>query len=249
MKIALLAQGPIAKSCVKILNNFSSKNLSVLFCVTNKIFFDEEIVKISKRIKFIDNNSRNEDLILSSIVYHQIDAIISIQHPWILSNKIINAVKKQAFNLHNAKLPDYKGHNSISHAILNSEKIYTTTIHKLAPKVDMGDIIFENFIEIYPDDTAYSLYLKTILPATKIFNKLIEHLIMGCKLPQKKIKKEGKFYSKKGLNILKEISVNDNFEKVNRKIRAFYFPPHEPAFIRMKDFKIYPQIDIKNYYK
>lgn len=186
---------------------------------------------------------------MSAIEKFRIDAIISVQHPWILSDKIIKAVDSLAFNLHNAKLPDYKGHNSISHAILNNEKFYTTTIHWLISHVDMGDIIFENVIPINTDETAYSLYLRTLQPAYDNFEKLIHCLDLGLKLPAIKIKEKGKFYKKNEIYALKEIKNFTNWDEIIKKYRAFYFYPHEPAFMKLGDKKIYPHLDLINFYK
>ena len=248
MKIALLAQGVIAKKCLKIFKDCPLEEISISVVVTTDSFYQNEILDNFGKVKFIDNSVRNEDLILSAISDYDIDTIISIQHPWILSSKIIDAVDKRAFNLHNAKLPDYKGHNSISHAILNADEFYTTTIHRLSQRVDMGDIIFEDSIPIKPNDTAYSLYKRTLLPARKIFRRLVEHLSLGFDLPSKKIEMQGKFYSKNGLNTLKEISMEESWDDIQRKVRAFYFPPHEPAFIRLGNNKVYPHVDLKSFY-
>tara|TARA_Y100000589_G_C26686737_1_gene440086 strand:+ start:98 stop:328 length:231 start_codon:yes stop_codon:yes gene_type:complete len=63
-------------------------------------------------------------------------------------------------NLHNAKLRDYKGYNSISHAIIESKKDFTSTIHWMAQEVDSGDKIVEGVVPIHSNDTALSLYKK-----------------------------------------------------------------------------------------
>ena len=39
---------------------------------------------------FIDNNTKNESSLLESIKKKNINNLISIQHPWIISEKIIN---------------------------------------------------------------------------------------------------------------------------------------------------------------
>ena len=69
-------------------------------------------------IKFISNEKKNENEIIDSIKEHKINLIISVQHCWIFSDKILKSVNGNAYNLHNAKLPDYKGYNTINHAIL-----------------------------------------------------------------------------------------------------------------------------------
>ena len=64
------------------------------------------------------------------------------------SSNVFEAWQK-IINLHNAKLPDYRGHNSISHEILNGETKHTTTIHKIAKEVDRGEILLEKEIDCF----------------------------------------------------------------------------------------------------
>ena len=52
-----------------------------------------------------------------------VDLILSIQYNWVVATETIDLVKGRAFNLHNARLPDYKGYNSISHAIANGDNV------------------------------------------------------------------------------------------------------------------------------
>lgn len=248
MNIALLAQGIIAKKCLKSLKNRPLSKITIPVVVTSNSFYQNEISDNFDNVEFIDNSARNEELILSAISDYNIDTIISIQHPWILSNEIIEAVKHRAFNLHNAKLPEYKGHNSISHAILDQVPSYTTTIHWLSKEVDMGDIIFEETFDISPEDTAYSLYNKT-LPRAKInFEKLLNHLDKGLELPKIKIEGRGIFYSKNKINEIKEIKEPNNWHEIQLKYRAFYFPPHEPAYVKLGDDRFYPQLDKTKFY-
>ena len=65
---------------------------------------------------------------------YKINMIISIQHPWIISKSILDAVDGFAFNIHFGKLPEYRGHHLGIHSILNGEKTFTTTCHWMAQK-------------------------------------------------------------------------------------------------------------------
>ena len=54
----------------------------------------------------------------------------------------------EIYNLHNAKLPEYRDHNTISHEILNEEKFHYSTIHKIDKNIDIGIICAEDKILI-----------------------------------------------------------------------------------------------------
>ena len=58
---------------------------------------------------------------LWNLLKEKINTLISVQHKWIMSKKILSKFGCNAFNFHNAKLPEYKGYNSLSHSILNGD--------------------------------------------------------------------------------------------------------------------------------
>jgi methionyl-tRNA formyltransferase len=231
VKIIFLGRGPIAEACFEKLqkqnNNYS---FSVEVVVSDNSFWRRfrETLKHSG-ILFLNNDKRREDEILREITERQIDCLISVQHVWILSERILTAVRGFAFNLHNAKLPEYGGFNTITHAILNGDKNYTTTIHWMMPQVDTGDIAYEETIPIEDSDTAYSLYQKTIGCAVCNFQKLLSDLSGNIPPPKIPIQGQVKFYRRCDIEQLRKIRNISDEEEVFRKVRAFYFPPYLPA--------------------
>ena len=163
MKVLFLGQGRLACLCLRVLMGSGFKErISLASIVTNESFYEglRSENEACRDLPFISNHVRNEQLILESVESMGVDALVSVQHKWILSSDVISSVSGKVFNLHNAKLPDYKGHNTISFAILNDEKNYSVTIHWVVPEVDEGDLIKESIIPISPEDTALSLYRK-----------------------------------------------------------------------------------------
>lgn len=245
-KILFLGQKPIGEKCFQYLINNLQENFKVCGVVSNQS--KDEVWWKSNRIyeyaqmhqiTFIDNAKRNNKYIHTLILEEQIDIILSVQHSWILPAYIIEAVNHTAFNLHNAKLPDYKGHNICSHAILNGETEYTSTIHWLIKEVDMGDIAYEKSFPILPDDTAKTLYDKAQNAGFEAFKEMMQDLNHGITPPRHKISGEGTFYSKKSIESLKKIIDINNSEEVDKKARAFYFPNFEMAYFELANKKYY----------
>lgn len=240
MNVLFLGQKIIAERCLElIINKKYSDNFCLKVLVTDEDFYKNFIEKSDLTPFLISNKSRNEQIILEAIKMFNIDILISVQHPWILSSSILNAVNNFAFNLHNAKLPEYKGYNSISHSILNGDSEYTTTIHWISPVVDMGDIAFEKIVAINPDDTAYSLYYKTVNASVENFEIFLTELTSNSSLPKKQITSVGRFYKRYEIQNLKLINSIQDTEEVDKKTRAFYFPPFEPAYFILDGKKFY----------
>lgn len=186
-------------------------------------------------ISFIDNRERNEDAILGLIRELGIDTIISVQHSWILPAPILDAVNGQAFNLHNAKLPDYKGYNACNHALLNRDETFTSTIHWMVPQVDAGALTFEETFPIAPDETAISLYQKAEQAGLRAFKRLARTLAQGADVPATPMQGDGRFYTRTSIEELRRITDPADLDEVALKARAFHFPPFEPAYILKGD--------------
>ncbi len=248
--ILFLGQKPIGERCFvslaskkttfNICGIVSNKDIDKTWWKTNNIFQ----YSLENSIPFIDNQNRNTDHLLNFISENNINLIISIQHPWILSKEILELVNYQAFNLHMAKIPEYKGWNTFSHAILNQEKEYSVTLHWLAEEVDMGNIALESSFSIDPNETALTLYEKANEESLKLFNELLNALEKRLPVQSKSIDSTGNYYSKNSLTSLREIHNLTDKNKVSEISRAFYFPPFEPAYtiIGNQKFYIIPKI-------
>ena len=188
---------------------------------------------------FIDNNKRNESSLLECIKKKNINTLISIQHPWIISEKIINSVDGSAFNNHMARLPDYRGHHTSVHAILNGEKFFSTTLHTMERKVDTGFKIASQGFAITEFDTSQSVQEKMAKSCLSNIKILMGTLINNLKLEKAKIEGKNFFYGKNSIFALRQILDTDSEIQIDRKIRAFYHPPHEPAFKIIKSEKVH----------
>jgi methionyl-tRNA formyltransferase len=244
-RILFLGQKGAGEQCFRLLKYAQSDTLRICGVVSNvskEVWWGSNTIYqqcVSEKIPFVPNDKRNNDLISALIGEQGINIIVSVQHPWILPVDILSAVNFNAFNLHNAKLPEYKGYNSCSHAILNGERFYTSTVHWMAEKVDMGAISIEETFEISPDETARSLYEKAIRAGLSAFGKLLDCLRRQEPMPKKPIAGEGTFYPRNSLDGLRRIENVLDVEEMDKKTRAMYFPPFEPAYYLVSGTKIY----------
>jgi methionyl-tRNA formyltransferase len=227
-RIILLGRGNLGAFCFCALNNLLFDVCGIVSNTKGTGHNEPLLYYTAMRcnIPFISNEERNEDKIWQLIWDKKVDYLLSIQHIWVLSEELLDMVKG-AYNLHNAKLPEYKGYYSISHAILNGDKTYISTIHHMAPKVDSGDIICEIETPIDDNDTALSLYEKTMKNCEILVDRFLTRLANydGPEidtLPRKEIIGEGKFYNKASLDKYKVLTP----DKITKTIVcAMYFPP------------------------
>lgn len=238
IKIAFFGSKNLGDACIDFLLN-GNHNVEVVLIGSNSSSENwwkgnrGFVLAQEKGIPFIDNAKKNEAKILEQVQGKEIDFLISVQHPWIFSNQIIESFKS-CINLHNAKLPDYKGYNACNHAILNNEKFYTTTCHHLVADVDAGNIIFESTVNVEATETTSSLYKKSNAEGFELFKKFIDYITSGKPLPSKRQTGEGRFYSRNSLESFRDLTDCNDLEHIDRVVRALYFPPFTGAFV-MKD--------------
>jgi methionyl-tRNA formyltransferase len=117
---------------------------------------------------------------------------------------------------------------------MNEESTWGTTAHIMEEKFDTGDIVFSNTFEICKEtETAFSLRQKS---REKLFDLLKEFVnVLKKDIPVKKIKQTGqsKYFSKKMLNETRIIQEKDSHAVIDKKIRAFWCPPHPGAAINI----------------
>ena len=171
------------------------------------------------------------------------DFIISIQYHEILKKEHINKARKIAVNLHMAPLPEYRGCNQFSYAILNKDKYFGTTIHQLEEGIDSGAIIAEKRFIIPKDCWVNELYELTYKKSIELFKENIGNMLDGnFKLilqDSYKGKRNFSIHYRKEIKELKKIDLNWPKEKIERYIRATSMSGFEPPYALLNREKIY----------
>jgi methionyl-tRNA formyltransferase len=83
------------------------------------------------------------------------------------------------FNLHASLLPQYRGAAPINHAIINGETVTGLTTFFLKQEIDTGEIIFQEKISIYPEETAGELHDRMKLAGAQLVLKTTEAVVSG----------------------------------------------------------------------
>mgnify|MGYP003640571627 CR=1 FL=1 len=214
----------------------SNQDSSNVWWHTNSIY--QIITEERPDIDFIPMDEKNLEVLSQKITEHEIDMIISVQYNWIIPDQILKMVSHNAINLHNAKLPEYKGFNAVNMHILNDETVYTSTLHWMIEDVDAGEIAYEREFPIAPNVDATQLYEMALMNAVEMFKEFVEDLNSEGPLPRKEMKGDSKFYSRKTLQ-RKVITDTDSLDTVTKKSRAFSFSDFEPAYFEFNEVKYY----------
>ncbi|MFT5877015.1 MAG: methionyl-tRNA formyltransferase [Salibacteraceae bacterium] len=178
------------------------------------------------------------------------DFLISVQYHEILLQKHISCAKELAINLHMAPLPEYRGCNQFSFAIIDGAKEFGTTLHVMEAGIDSGDLMFENRFPIEKEETVHSLHQKTTSSSISLFINSIENLINGhyFRIEQSSLypMRAHNFHLRSEVNNIKKIDSNWPDEKIDRYVRATYFPPFPPPFTIINGNKIELSLNWRN---
>lgn len=222
-----------------LLKNASSLGIKVIGALTN----DRSISDTQNSIKQLCQHHNIPVLEQLDDLLHisNIDYLISVQYHEILKLRHIETAKKLAINLHMAPLPEYRGCNQFSFAIIDDVREFGTTIHVLNTGIDSGDIICEKRFEITNTETVQSLHTKTTQKSIQLFEENIGAIIQGHykRIPQGEIVKSLKsFHLRSEIHDIKKIDISWDESKIDRYVRATYFPPFPPPYAMVKGKKV-----------
>ena len=174
------------------------------YCKKNKI---KSI--LSKKV------DKNIETLISSI---KPDLIISSYYRKILTKKIFSSARVACINIHPSLLPFYRGPIPTAWGLLNLEKNFGVTIHKIDSTIDGGDIYAQKKFVIKKNETGYQLYNRTMKLGFLLFKKNFDKILTN-KIKPKKQKKGGSYYGNR-----------NDFELINWKQSSEYIE----ALIRMR---------------
>ena len=172
------------KKITFILSGKGSNLLKILeMNLKKRIFLSHSIItnntlssKIKKLIviKKLDIKVYENTTYLSSKILEGTELIFSVGYMKTIDIKIIN--KYEIINLHPSLLPSYKGLMTQKRMLINQEKYFGFSIHKVSPLLDDGEIISKKFKLIKDKSELGLINDHKKLEHKYVFNELFKYL-------------------------------------------------------------------------
>lgn len=166
------------------------------------------------------------------------DIIITCAYGQIIPVEILEYPKYKCINVHASLLPKYRGGAPLHRAIMNGEKETGITIMYMAPGMDDGDIISQEKVEIFENETVGELHDVLSVLGRDLLLKTLPSIIDGTndRIKQdesqvclaKIIKKDDEI-----------IDFDDDAKNVHNKIRGLSPFPGGYALLDNKRVKFY----------
>lgn len=165
----------------------------------------------------------------------EFDVTFSFLFGKILKKPLIEFTKYGCINFHPAPLPDYKGRAGCSFAIIDKLNEWGCTAHYIDEGIDTGSIIaVKRFPIEWKKETGMSLKEKTVNVLKDLYKEVYVKVFRDKTISSSDQSHTGKYISRKTMLDAMEIKPGDD---VDAKIQAFWFPPHEGAYIIIEDKK------------
>jgi methionyl-tRNA formyltransferase len=133
-------------------------------------------------------------------------------------------------NFHPAPLPDMRGLAGYNIAVLEAMSEWGVSCHFVDPEFDTGDLVE---VERFPVDaataTAFSVDLESQERLLELFKRVMSRALAGEALPRTP-QGPGRYVTRDEFESLRRIRPGDDVE---RKLRAFWYPPHAGALIEV----------------
>lgn len=242
-RVVFLGSKPIGYDCFEFLIHQQQKlNFEIVGIRTqNRKEFDQE-----KDLSVLAQ--KNNIPVFSSLdEMPDCDFIYSVQHHELLKARHIKKASVIAVNLHLAPLPEYRGCNQFSFAILDEVESFGVTIHEINTKIDNGAILFEKRFPVSKKLWVHDLYELSIQKGFELFNESLQLLLSGnySKIAQEdRIPEYGvKLHFRNEIQNLKVIDLNLEKKEIEKRIRATYMPGFEPPYCFIEGRKVFFQIE------
>lgn len=171
------------------------------------------------------------------------DVVISLNCRQIFPPKLVNSAR--CINFHPGYNPYNRGYYPHVFSIIKGEPV-GVTVHEIDEGIDTGRIIYQETVEVYPDDTSSSIYNKILKLESQLFKDLIDTIIdhkYELKSPDKKF---DSFNTKRDFQGICELNLEDSdtLENHINLLRALTHDGYNNAYFIKDGVKYYVKISL-----
>ena len=222
-KIVFFGTGPVAAASLESL----LRNFQIEFVITkarkhhrDSAPVEDLAVQHNLPLKFADDKAALDNLINEAGITSRIGVIVDFGV--IVSKKVIDKFPLGIVNSHFSLLPEWRGADPITFAILSGQPTTGVSLMLIEPTLDTGKIIAQKPLQIAPDDTTPTLTGRLVSLSNDLLSEYLPPYIDGKITPKPQSHPENATYSRKlvkadGILNPEQMTATE----CERKIRAF----------------------------
>jgi methionyl-tRNA formyltransferase len=160
-----------------------------------------------------------------------VDVVISFLFWKLIREPLISLGGVGCLNFHPAPLPDFRGVGGYNVAILDGLREWGVSCHFVDERFDTGDLVeVERFPIDLERETAFSLDLTSQGRLLDLFTRVMGRVLAGDELPREPQTGPARYVTREEFERLRVVQPGDDLD---RKLRAFWYPPHEGAVLEL----------------
>lgn len=169
------------------------------------------------------------------------DIIYSVQHHEILQAQHIQRAAIIAVNLHLAPLPEYRGCNQFSFAIMDEATEFGVSIHQIDTQIDHGFLLFESRFPIAQDIWVADLYQQTTEAGQALFERTLADIVQGkyTLTDCTQLGRKSSLHFRNEIHALKNIDCASSEAVMDKTLRATSMPGFEMPYTIINGNKYY----------
>ena len=123
------------------------------------------------------------------------DLLVSLSCPQIIGKKTRDRFPAGCINVHGAPLPKYRGVMPSFWILKNKETHAASTVHVLEAKIDDGDILVQNKVDVLPEDSWHDLLIRTKTAGAHALIEAIKQIESGMVERKPNLEDDATYYT------------------------------------------------------
>lgn len=148
-----------------------------------KHWLDLKGLALTYKVPLREEKAINSESVLKRLSQYDLDVIVSFSAPTIFKPNLLNLPKYGCINLHCSMLPSYAGVMPSFWVLYNNEDKAGVSVHLMDSKIDNGDVLAQEQIDIININSMFELIKVTKLCGGKLMLKVLEYIQKNKNLP------------------------------------------------------------------
>ncbi len=228
--LVFFGSGPVAKSSLE----FIGQHFRVEAVITKPSTLEEMKQTVQGIPVFAAGNADElDDLITTQLFKSRLGVLVDFGV--IVSKEVIDYFPLGIINSHFSLLPEWRGADPITFAVLSGQAKTGVSLMLLAEKMDTGKLIAQKALRIKPGTTTPGLTDELISLSNKLLLEYLPDYISGKIKPKAQPLKNGATYSRRLTKADGNIDWAKTAQQIERQIRAFLGWPGSRTTIAGKE--------------
>ena len=146
-------------------------------------------------VRVVNVRDINSPAFLAAAAEWNLDLIVSVAAPQVFRDRLIGLPRRGCINIHNSKLPKYRGMLPNFWQMYHGEKAVGTTIHRINAGIDDGEILLQAETPITEGESLDSVIRRTKRFGAKLMVEVLRQLRNGELRPIPNPKGESTYFT------------------------------------------------------